>query len=160
MQRDRGRLTATPTNLGPLMPVTDLKDAHGFAELVTGRELPDLPALPPGTKLKADYAINASNWRGVIATINAIAPSPSGKGRGTDMSFSFGSGIDFSLGCGGAVDPQPAEVAGIPAMTDRSGSIRQVIWPATPDKPRGTFSVHGTMSKEELLELAEQVATS
>lgn len=159
VERDHGRLTATPTNFGPLVPVTTLEEAHGFAELVTGRDLPDLPVLPAGTRLSADYALNASSWRGVTATINATAPSATGRGGGTDMSFSFGESIDFSLGCGGPVDPQPTEVAGEPAMIDRSGSIRQVIWPATPEKQTGAFSVHGNLTKQELLDLAEEVAT-
>jgi hypothetical protein len=157
--RDHGRLTATPTNLGPLMTVRTLEDAHVFAELVIGRELPELPVLPQGTKLKGDFAIEATNWNGVQATINAVAPTPARRNGGTDMSFSYGSGIDFTLGCGGPVDPQPTEVAGQHAMIDHSGSIRQVVWPATPQEPTGAFSVHGNMSKKELLELAEKVAT-
>jgi hypothetical protein len=159
VRRSHGRLTATPTSPGPLMEVTSLEDAHGFAEAALGRELPNLPPLPEGTRLADDYALNAMSWRGMSATINTVAPRVGGRGPsgGTDMSFSYGDRLDFSLGCGGAVDPQPTEVAGIPAMIDHSGSTRQVIWPATPERPTGTLSVHGILSKEELLELAEAV---
>lgn len=159
--RDRGRLTATPTALGPLEAVTTLEDALAFAEVVVGRDLPSLPDdLPPGTRLAPDYAVNASSWRGLTATIDAVAPRAPGGVDDMTMSFSYGDGddIDFELGCGGAVDPQPTEVAGIPAMIDRSGTIRQVIWRATPEDPKGSFSVHGELSEEEILDLAERVA--
>ena len=162
VRRVDGRLTATPTNVSELVPIDSVADAYRFAEVATGRDLPELPQLPPGTKLWNQYALSAGSWNGhTSTTINTKAPPMPGTKGQREMSFSFGDGdnIDFSLGCGGAVDPDPVEVAGIPAMIDRSGSIRQVIWPATPDKPSGSMSVHGTMTRDELLELAEAVAT-
>jgi hypothetical protein len=155
-----GRLTATPKAIGPLVPVETIDDAHAFAELATGRDLPELPALPAGTRLARDYGLNAYRWAGsMTASIAMMDPSRRGRSGGRDMTFAFGEGIDFSLGCGGAVDPDPVDVAGIPAMIDKSGSTRQVVWPATPEEPTGSFSVHGNMSRKELLELAEEVAT-
>ena len=160
VRRDRGRLTATPSDVGPLTTVNTIAEAHDFAEAVVGRDLPELPELPEGSRLADEYALSASNWTGSkTTTINTVAPPPDGSGPQRRMSFSYGDDIDFSLGCGGAVDPDPAEVAGGPAMIDHVSGTRQVIWPATPEDPTGPFSIHGNLSREELLALAEAAAS-
>jgi len=157
VRRQRGRLTATPANLGPITRVETLADAHAFAESVIGDELPGLPTLPAGTSLASRYALSASSWTGSTeVTINTTTPRSATSPR-AERSFSFGERLGFALGCGGAVDPDPVEVSGGPAMADRSGTIRQVIWPATPQDPTGRLSIHGDVSRDELLELAEEM---
>ena len=67
--------------------------------------------------------------------------------------------VGFYGGCGGGSGrPEAIEVAGEPALIDKVGTVRQVIWPATQDtQRRATFSVYGEISKVALLRVAESI---
>ena len=158
VRRIDGRLTATPTEVGPVVPVVTLQDAHAFAEAVVGRPLPNLPSLPAGTYLANRYALNASSWDGLTqATFLAVAPATK-TSRKRDMTFAFGEGLSFTMGCGGAVDPDPVAVGQYQGLADRSGRMRQIIWPATEEDPTGPLSIYGNVPKEDLIEMAEDMA--
>jgi hypothetical protein len=78
-----------------------------------------------------------------------------------DMGFGFGDDLDFSLGCGGEVNPLEIELGSVPALVDTSYKTHQVIWPSTLDARTGAYSVYGSnIPKEEIVEIARSMAVS
>lgn len=156
-----GRVAADVVNATEPQPLTSLAAAVAFSETALGRDVV-APAVPPGSKFRR-MSLYAWTYNG-SQQIAFSAKVPFETAAGTkmkNMGFGYGDDLDFSLGCGGEVDPQEIDLGGTPALVDKSGDTDQVIWPSTLDARTGTYSVHGyDMRKEEVIDVARQMAVS
>lgn len=158
VRAEDGRLVLEPEAASALLPLRTIDDAAAFVARALDTEVP-VPALPEGMRLQARYPVSVWSWDGrATGSINLVL----GKGQDQTATLYYGDEVGFNMGCGATNDPRATEVAGIPAMQDRVGRARQIIWPATP-KALGTarFSVYGAgVSEETLREVAESLAAA
>jgi hypothetical protein len=157
-----GRLIATPETVGSAVKIDSIAEAVSFVEASLGRDVPDPVGLPAGTVIdQSRWSLTGWSWgRDSYAQFAVKAPlGGSGAGRNLEkLTFGFGSTVDFSLGCGGEVDPEETQLGSIPAMTDHSGSTNQVIWPATFEDRNATSTVFGEVPKTVVVDIARAMA--
>jgi len=149
----RGRLTVTPRPRADLAELHSLSDAALAIDTMLDAEVVAPESLPGGQVLDS---ISAWGGSGYIST--KLPKNNGGDGGGT-IELSYGD-VSFYGGCGGGSGkPRPITVGDQPALFDKIGSVRQVIWPAAPgDKKQARFSVYGNgVSRDELLEVAESI---
>jgi hypothetical protein len=159
-----GRLVAIPDRISTPSYINDVKDVVSALGEMLGAEVVE-PTLPPGTQLNKQsplYAWSSPGYeQGFINFTTHTSDSGGGGGPGESsggyLTIAYGS-VYFQGSCGGGLRPWKEQVGDSPALFDKVGSYRQVIWPATPGhEDTARFSVYGELSKEEILAIAESM---
>ena len=157
------RLVTEPRATSAPLGLNTIAEGVAFAERVVGHEVPAPAGLSADARLDLRYPGDASAWRGSeVVTLNLVSGSKKSKGGDGVSRWGFGYGdVGFGLGCGGIFDPKASEVGDQPAVTDSTGTVSQVIWPATlEDQNEATVSVHGEVSREAVRAVAEVMEAS
>lgn len=142
-------------------PLRTVSDAIEFTETALERDVA-APPLPAETELQQSSLYAYSYNGSAQISFNAEVPFESASGlKAKDITFGFGDDLDFSMGCGGEVDPQPIQLDDTPAVVDSSGKTHQVIWPSTMEDRSGTHSVYGYgIPKSAIVGIARSMASS
>lgn len=149
----QGRLTAKVSSATPIVPITTVTEAAGYLRHVLPHmDIPTPVGYPEGASLDPRYPVSAyASPTFTHATIRLHLPDG---GRHDFLTFGYGD-VSFSVGCGSANDIEEEEVDGGPALSGRSGTIKQVLWPATRKaQDDATYTVFGTLPRDRLVELA------
>jgi hypothetical protein len=155
----RGGLNAA-LDLGPVGRAAGISESAALMDRMLPVEIVAPGWLPEGTH-PARHSFSAwRQGRGGSGGLYLEVPGTRGMGPGGShvLQITYGN-VGFYGGCGGGSGrPDPIEVAGEPALFDKVGKVRQVIWPAARGDRRGAgFSVYGDVSKPVLLRVAESI---
>lgn len=155
-----GRVTVDARPRSDIEPIVTIEDVQSMFSDVLGDRFawPDLPA---GTQLSKGWPVSMWSYGGdTQMSVQLTVPT---SGRDEDLGIAFGN-VDFSLGCGGELDPDDGTLSGTPAVFDSISpetkyERNQVIWPATvQDRSDAFYSVYGSLSRAEVARIAESMA--
>ena len=160
LSAERQRLTVDVTELSALRPIETMGDAVTFVETALGRDVV-APPMSLDTRLANDLWATSYDGNREISFATESGPVAGRRGREQTLSFGYGDQLDFTLGCGGEVNPEAILLGATPAVMDSSSGTHQVIWPSTMEHRAGLYSVYGYgFAKSEIAEVARQMASS
>ena len=166
-----GRLEARPAAAGETAPIATFDDARAFLADMLGEKFKWPAFLPAGAELNLRWPVSAYSY-GRTTQASVSFNVPDGDGPPETFSLAYGD-VDFSLGCGGEVDPEDGKVGDEPAVYDHTsyhyfpkrGSEKvvvrtdQVVWPATiQDRSAAFYSVYGDLGKDTITRIAASMS--